>query len=269
MVPRAYRVLRRTRDTSDTWTLTLEPADAAVMEYRPGQFTMLSVIGVGEVPISISGDPTRTGPLVHTVRAVGQVTRAICGARRGSVLGVRGPFGTSWPVDAADGADLVVVAGGIGLAPLRPVLYHALRHRRRYGRVVLLYGARTPADMLYPAELERWRRRGIDVACTVDAAGEGYHGDVGVVTTLIGRAGFDPASAVAMVCGPEIMMRFVVRALAERGVSGARTHVSLERNMQCGVALCGHCQLGPLLLCRDGPVLPHDQVAALLDVREL
>jgi NAD(P)H-flavin reductase len=269
MVPRAYRLLRRRRDTSDTWTLTLEPVSGAGLDYRPGQFTMLSSVGVGEVPISISGDPTRPGPLVHTVRAVGQVTRAICAARPGSVLGVRGPFGTAWPVDAADGADLVVVAGGIGLAPLRPVLYHALRHRRRYGRVVLLYGARTPADMLYPRELERWRRRGLDVACTVDAADEGYHGDVGVVTTLIGGADFAADSAVAMVCGPEIMMRFVVRALAERGLDGSRIHVSLERNMQCGVALCGHCQLGPLLLCRDGPVLPHDRVAALLDVREL
>ena len=269
MAPRAYRVLRRRRDTSDTWTLTLEPETGDALAYGPGQFTMLSSIGVGEVPISISGDPTRPGPLVHTVRAVGQVTRAICSARPGSVLGVRGPFGTAWPVDAAEGADLVIVAGGIGLAPLRPVVYHALRHRRRFGRVVLLYGARTPADQLYPAELERWRSRGIDVACTVDAASDAYGGHVGVVTTLLGRAEFDAGSAVAMVCGPEIMMRFVVRALAARGLDGARTHVSLERNMQCGVALCGHCQLGPLLLCRDGPVLAHDQVAALLDVREL
>ena len=269
MVPQAYRVVRRRRDTADTWTLTLEPAAGEPLAHRPGQFTMLSSIGIGEVPISISGDPTRPGPLVHTVRAVGHVTRAICGARPGDVLGVRGPFGTAWPVEAAEGSDLVVVAGGIGLAPLRPVLYHALRHRRRYGRVVLLYGSRTPGDQLYPGELARWQRRGIEVACTVDSAPGGYDGHVGVVTTLIGNAAFDPGSAVAMVCGPEIMMRFVVRALAGRGLDGARTHVSLERNMQCGVALCGHCQLGPLLLCRDGPVLAHDRVAALLDAREL
>lgn len=269
MVPHAYRVLRRRRDTADTWTLTLEPASGERLVYRPGQFTMLSSIGVGEVPISISGDPTRPGPLVHTVRAVGHVTRAICAARPGEVLGVRGPFGTCWPVEAAEAADLVVVAGGIGLAPLRPVLYHALRYRRRFGRVVLLYGSRTPGDQLYPGELARWQRRGIEVACTVDSAPGGYDGHVGVVTTLIGSADFEPGSAVAMVCGPEIMMRFVVRALEARGMAGSQIHVSLERNMQCGAALCGHCQLGPLLLCRDGPVLPHDRVAALLETREL
>ena len=270
MVPHAYRVLRRRRDTADTWTLTLEPASGEGLAYRPGQFTMLSSIGVGEVPISISGDPTRPGPLVHTVRAVGHVTRAICAARPGEVLGVRGPFGTAWPVEAAEGADLVVVAGGIGLAPLRPVLYHALRYRRRFGRVVLLYGSRTPRDQLYPGELDALaapRHRG-RVHGRYARPG-GYDGHVGVVTTLIGSADFEPGSAVAMVCGPEIMMRFVVRALEARGVAGADIHVSLERNMQCGVALCGHCQLGPLLLCRDGPVLPHDRVAALLEIREL
>jgi NAD(P)H-flavin reductase len=269
MVPQAYRVVRRRRDTADTWTFALEPVSGEPLTYRPGQFTMLSSIGVGEVPISISGDPTRPGPLVHTVRAVGHVTRAICNTRPGGVLGVRGPFGTAWPVDAANGADLVVVAGGIGLAPLRPVLYHALRHRQRYERVVLLYGSRTPADQLYPGELSRWQRRGIDVASTVDSATSGFRGHVGVVTTLVGSAAFESGSAVAMVCGPEIMMRFVVRALEARGLDSSAIHVSLERNMQCGVALCGHCQLGPLLLCRDGPVLPHDRVATLLDVREL
>jgi NAD(P)H-flavin reductase len=269
MVPRAFKVVRRHRDTADTWTLTLEPSSGEQLAYAPGQFTMLSAIGIGEVPISISGDPTRAGPLVHTVRAVGHVTRAICDTRRGGILGVRGPFGTAWPVEAAEGADVVVVAGGIGLAPLRPVIYHVLRHRHRYGRVLLLYGSRTPADQLYPGELARWNRRGVDVACTVDAATSGFRGHVGVVTTLVGGGGFDAGSAVAMVCGPEIMMRFVVRALEARGIAGSRIHVSLERNMQCGVALCGHCQLGPLLICRDGPVLPHDRVAALLDVREL
>jgi anaerobic sulfite reductase subunit B len=269
MVPRPYRVIRRRRDTVDTWTLTMEPVTGGALTHAPGQFTMLSAIGVGEVPISISGDPTREGPLVQTVRAVGHVTQAICNARRGSVLGVRGPFGTAWPVDAASGSDLVIVAGGIGLAPLRPVLYHALRHRRRYARVTLLYGSRTPADLLYRGEIDRWQRRGIDVAVTVDAASRDYRGNVGVVTALLRSAAFDAGSAVAMVCGPEVMMRFAVRALAERGVDGRRIHVSLERNMQCGVALCGHCQLGPLLLCRDGPVLAHDRVADLLDVREL
>ena len=163
----------------------------------------------------------------------------------------------------------MLVAGGVGLPPLRGVLYTALRQRRRFGRVVLLYGSRTPADLVFERELERWRRRGIDVAVTVDAADDRWTGEVGVVTRLIDRAELDPASAVAMVCGPEIMMRFAVRALAARGVSGERIFVSLERNMQCGVGLCGHCQLGPLLICRDGPVFAHARVAHLLDVPEL
>jgi NAD(P)H-flavin reductase len=269
MVPQAHRLLRRRRETADVVTLTLEPLAGEPLRPQPGQFTMLSALGVGEVAISVSGDPTRPGPLVHTIRAVGTVTNALCASRPGAVLGVRGPFGTPWPVVAAEGADLMIVAGGVGLPPLRGVLYTALRQRRRFGRVVVLYGSRTPADLVFARELEQWRTRGLDVGITVDAAGPGWNGDVGVVTTLIARREVDPSSTVAMVCGPEIMMRFAVRALAEKGLPGDRVFVSLERNMQCGVALCGHCQLGPYLICRDGPVFPWPRVAPLLDIQEL
>jgi NAD(P)H-flavin reductase len=264
MVPRSFVVRERALDTSDTWTLTLEALEGDSPVIGPGQFVMVYVFGIGEVPISVSGPPNRTGPVVLTVRAVGAVTEAICATEPGGVLGLRGPFGTSWPVAESRGADVVVVAGGIGLAPLRPVVLHALAHRPEFGQIVVLYGARTPADLLYPAQLADWS---VDV--TVDAAEIGWHGKVGVVPKLIPDAAFDPAKAVAFVCGPEIMMRFSIEALLDRGVTPDRIHVSLERNMRCGLGHCGHCQLGPTLICRDGPVYSYDVAGPWLEVREL
>ena len=231
---------------------------------------MLYVFGVGEVPISMSGDPTQPQPLVHTVRAVGAVTRAICGLKRGAVLGVRGPFGSAWPAAAAVGHDIVLVAGGLGLAPLRPMLYHVLAHRQQYGQVVLLYGARTPEELLYRRQLEHWRARfDMEVLVTVDRATGTWQGSVGVVTKLIAGVVPSPDSTIAMTCGPEVMMRFVARELMALGVPERRIFISIERNMKCGVGLCGHCQLGPYLLCRDGPTLSYDRVAPLLTIREL
>jgi len=268
MAPRPFRVARRRRETADTWTLELEPVTGPPLEVAPGQFTMLYPFGIGEVPISVSGDTT--GPLVHTVRTVGPVSAAICQSRRGAVLGVRGPFGNSWPVEAAKGCDVVVVAGGIGLAPLRPALLHVLRSRGDYGDVVLLYGSRTPGDLLYRREVERWRGRfDVEVDVTVDRGEDGWLGNVGVVPKLIASARFDPDSAVAMVCGPEIMMRFAAEALLERGIAPDRIAVSMERNMRCGLGHCGHCQLGPTLICRDGPVYRWDEIVPLMEVREL
>lgn len=268
MRPRLRRVLRTRRETYDTVTLEIESAGEPA--FLPGQFNMLSLPGIGEVAISISGDSEAGGPLVHTTRAVAAATKAITAQRRGSLIGVRGPFGTAWPVDAARGRDVVIVAGGIGLAPLRPAVLHLLRHRQDYGRVAILYGARTPADLLYVHQVESWRRRlDVDVAVSVDAATPAWRGNVGVVTTLVPRAAFDPGNTVAMVCGPEVMMRFAATALQERGLPSESIWLSLERNMKCGVGLCGHCQLGPILVCRDGPVMRHDRVAALMSVREL
>jgi NAD(P)H-flavin reductase len=268
MVPAPFRVVDRRRETSDTWTLDLAPPDGG-FAFAPGQFTMLAAGGAGEVPISISGDPAARTPLRQTVRVVGLATRAICESAPGAVLGVRGPFGTPWPVEAVEGADVVVVAGGIGLAPLRPAILHLLAHRERYGRLVLLYGARTPDQVLFPAELEDWARRGFDVSVTVDAAGPDWIGHVGVVTRRVRRATFDPASAVAMLCGPEVMMRFAAASLIERDIAPDRVHASMERNMQCGVGHCGHCQLGPTLVCRDGPVYRWSELAPWLAIREL
>jgi NAD(P)H-flavin reductase len=269
LAPARFAVVAKRRDTRDTWTLELEPEAGAGLPFMPGQFTMLSRGGSGEVPISISGDPADAARLVHTVRAVGLATQAICAAEPGDVLGVRGPFGRAWPVDATAGADVVVVCGGIGLAPLRPAILALLARRARYGRLLLLYGGRSPDQLLYPGELDAWSARGLEVAVTVDSAGPEWLGHVGVVPRLVRRAAFDPASAVALLCGPEVMMRFAAAAMTERGVAGERLYASMERNMQCGIGLCGHCQLGPTLVCRDGPVYRWDELEPWLAIREL
>jgi NAD(P)H-flavin reductase len=266
-----WRIVRTVRETRDTFTLRLEPVlDAPPFDAAPGQFNMLYAFGVGEVPISISGPPGPTRQLLHTLRAVGPVTQALQRLTRGDVLGLRGPYGTPWPVTLAEGQDVVMVAGGIGLAPLRPVLYHVLAHRERYGRLVVLFGARTPDDILFAKELEDWRGRfDVEVAVTVDRAYEGWRGHVGVVTSLIARAPFHPEDTTAFVCGPEVMMTFAARDLEHRGVPAARIWVSMERNMKCGVGLCGHCQLGPEFVCKDGPVFRFDHALPLIHVREL
>jgi NAD(P)H-flavin reductase len=270
MLPRPFRVLATHLDTRDTVTLALEPLDGVPLAFAAGQFTMLHAFGVGEVPISISGDPTTPGPLLHTIRDVGSVTHALVGAAPGTVLGVRGPFGTGWEVAAGRGGDVVVVAGGIGLAPLRPALLELAGDRAAYGRVALLYGARSPEDVLFADDLARWAEQDrIAVEVTVDYGPPDWTGRVGFVTDLVPRAGFDPAHALALVCGPEVMMRTVAAALVARGVAADRVRLSMERNMQCGVGLCGHCQLRELFLCLDGPVLGYDRLAPLMDVREL
>lgn len=269
MVPVLHRVRSRTQETSDTWTLELEPLGERVRP-RAGQFDMLYAFGVGEVPISTSGDQEGDGPLTHTIRAVGQVTRALCRLDEGDIVGVRGPYGNEWPLAAAVGGDLVVVAGGIGLAPLRPAIRHALARRDDYGAVSVLLGARTPGDLLFLDEVEEWRSRlDAEVDVTVDAARAGWRGRVGLVTTLVPGAVLDPAHATALVCGPEVMMVFVVRALLDRGLPIERIWISMERNMRCGVGHCGHCQLGPKLICRDGPVFRADEMTRLMEVREL
>lgn len=268
MAPARYRVVDRKLETDDTATLALEPIDEPLPVFRPGQFAMLYVFGIGEVPISVAGH-CGVGGLVHTVRAVGATTIALFRREPGDVLGVRGPFGFGWPVPAPAGSDVVVVAGGLGLAPLRPVIQHLVANRCRYGRVSVLIGARTPDDLLYREEYRHWRTAGLDVLVTVDVADDAWSGDVGLVTKLFDRIDLRPAGTVAYICGPEIMMRFAAGGLVERGVPAGSTWVSLERNMQCGAGHCGHCQLGQLLVCRDGPVVNHEVAAPLMSVKEL
>jgi NAD(P)H-flavin reductase len=271
MTTRPFAIKHIGRETEDTFTLEIIPRDGnQEFPFTPGQFNMLYVFGVGEVPISISGDPTKTRTLIHTTRAVGQVTKAMCALKPGDVLGVRGPYGIGWPVHEAEGQDVVVVAGGIGLAPLRPVIYHLSAHREKYGKVVLMYGARRPEELLYIKDLEKWRARfDFETTLTVDRATGSWKGNVGVVTTLIGRAAFESQSCIAMICGPEIMMRFTIPELKKRGVSDDRMYVSMERNMKCGIGMCGHCQVGTSFVCKDGPVYRCDKICDILTKREM
>lgn len=267
-VPAPYRVAARCDETHDTVSLTLEPARAPIGDVRPGQFTMLYAFGVGEVPLSVSG-LSGSPLLIQTIRSVGAVTTALCAARTGQLVGVRGPFGTAWNESSAEGQDLLIVAGGIGLAPLRPALHAALRERQRYRRVIVLIGARSPAELIFATELAAWQNQGAEVDVTVDKADASWPGNVGVVTQLIGRADIDAPRTTALVCGPEVMMRLTARSLEAAGIPATRIRVSLERNMQCGVAECGHCQLGPLLLCRDGPVISYAVAESLMAIKEL
>lgn len=269
-LPQVYRVARVQRELDDVVTLTVRPEDGQRPACAPGQFNMLYAFGVGEAAISISGEDAEQATFVHTVREVGAVSRALAGLGEGAALGLRGPFGRAWPVDRAEGADLVIVAGGLGLAPLRPAIEHVLARRERYGRVTILFGTRHPQAMLYRHELQQWRERlDVDIAVTVDHADTGWRGNVGVVPALIPRAAFDPRRTVALVCGPEVMMRFTVKALLEAGVGADAIHLSMERNMECAIGLCGHCQYGPDFVCRDGPVMRYDRIAERFSVREI
>ena len=270
MVPRLARVVRSRQDAPGVQTLDLTLEDGGWDGFAPGQFNMLSVFGVGEVPISFSGDPADHSSVVHTVRAVGAVSAALARMKKDQLVGLRGPYGRGWPIDVAKGRDVLVIAGGLGLAPVRPLLYQLMADRQSYGKVSLLYGARSPSEILYRHEIETWRSRlDMEVEVTVDSADSTWRGHVGVVTRLIGWAHYNPANCTAFVCGPEMMMRFCANALMAAGVPGTDIHLSMERNMKCAIGLCGHCQLGPVFICRDGPVFSYDELAPLMAVKEL
>ncbi|MDK9720787.1 MAG: FAD/NAD(P)-binding protein [Rhodospirillales bacterium] len=267
---RPFRIEKIRKELSDVFTMELVPEGGGNFAFKPGQFNMIYSFGAGEVPISISGDPADPSKLIHTIRRVGAATEAIGNLSEGMAVGIRGPFGNPWPVEEAFGSDLVILAGGLGLAPLRPAIYMALAHRQRFGKVVLLYGSRSPSEILFPKELEKWRGRfDTKVRVTVDRAEPGWSGHVGVVTKLVKGAGFDPMHTVAFVCGPEIMMRYGIQALEDSGIDRTGIYVSMERNMKCGIGLCGHCQWGAPFVCKDGPVFRFDEVADAFKVREL
>ncbi|MCX8011106.1 MAG: FAD/NAD(P)-binding protein [Ignavibacteria bacterium] len=271
MVVTPTRVKKVIKENHDTYSLILDPLEGKKeFHFKPGQFNMVYLFGVGEVPISISGDPTKPKSIVHTIRAVGNVTLAMQKLKNFDTVGIRGPFGTPWPIDEAKGKDVVLIAGGIGLAPLHPVIYTLLANRKDFGRIVLLFGARTPADLLYDKELTQWGGRfDMDVLVTVDRGDEAWRGNVGVVTTLLKRIYFDPRSTLSMICGPEVMMRFSALELQKRGFSDEQIYISMERNMKCGVGFCGHCQYGPTFICKDGPVYRYDKIREHLTKWEL
>jgi NAD(P)H-flavin reductase len=271
MSPVPYQVRSRTVENRDSSTLRLEPVHEALTAPLPGEFMMMYAFGVGEVAISVSGVPTGSdGTITHTIRSVGAVSRALHNSESGTVIGMRGPFGTNWGLAEAAGRDLVIVAGGVGLAPLRPVVLGALADRASYDRVTLIAGARSRDDFLFGEELQDWAQRDtIVVHLTVDVPVQGWPGEVGFVTEPLRRVPLRPDNTTAFLCGPESMMRNAANELLRKGVAGNDIRVSLERNMQCGIGWCGHCQLGPLLLCRDGPVVGYDVAEPLLAVKEL
>lgn len=243
---------------------------AATYRFMPGQFNMLYLPGAGEIAISVSDDPENRTSCAHTIRVAGNVTQTLARMQVGDTLGLRGPFGTNWPLPQCVGRDLVLVAGGIGLAPLRPVIYMMLRHRRQLGRLTLLYGARSPDTLLYQNEYDAWSRQGMLIQTTVDRSGPDWLGNVGVVTTLLEQlSAFDARNTILLCCGPELMMRFTVMSALSRGLTRKQIWVSMERNMQCAVGLCGHCQLGPSFVCKDGPIFRYDHVAPYIDVERL
>lgn len=269
MRPLLYQVTDTHRETGETVTMLLSPEGPAIEPIGPGQFNMLWTWGVGEVPISVS-ECGSNGQLVHTIRDVGGVTTVLCAKAPGDTVGIRGPFGRGWDLEAAKGRDLVIVAGGIGLAPLRPVVHFVLAHRSQFGEVSLVMGARTPEELLFRSELDGWWHDGvITVRTIVDRGSAEWEGNVGIVTAELPRVNVHPERTVAMVCGPEVMMRFVALNLVERGVTPDRIQVSLERNMQCAIQHCGHCQLAGYFACTDGPVVTWEAAIPLLEVREL
>lgn len=271
MHPHRFRVQETHEEISDCTTLRVVHAgDGGNCDFAPGQFYMLYIFGHGEVPISVSGDPAKPDELSFTVMAVGSVTRALCAVKPGDTIGLRGPFGSAWPVGDIKGMDVIIVAGGLGLAPLRPALYHMLHNRSNYDRLALLYGTRQPQSIVFRRELTEWSgHQAIDVDVTVDTAGRDWRGKVGVVTELLKGRTIDPARTSALICGPEIMLRFSAYTLLDLGIAAENIHVSMERNMKCAVKMCGRCQFGPFFICHDGPVFSFDRVQRLFRIREV
>jgi NAD(P)H-flavin reductase len=263
-LPQPAVVRRIDAEVPDTATYHLEFRETQKHEayrFAAGQFNMLYIPGVGEVPISVSSAPYETGPIAHTIRAVGMVTRAVERLKAGDTLGLRGPYGAGWPIPACHGRDVLLVVGGLGLAPLRPVIRTLLARRGDFGRVTLLYGTRRPADLLYSREYESWREQGLELLITVDRAETDWHGNVGVVPVLLNRIDFDLQQTLLFTCGPEIMMRFVIIEALHRGLPADQIYLSIELNMQCAVGMCGRCQLGPWFVCKDGPVFAYPKIA--------
>jgi NAD(P)H-flavin reductase len=270
MVPAAAKVKQIIWETDDTFTLMLETSALREYAFSPGQFNMLYAFGVGEAAISISSHPGREREILHTIHRVGTVTTALSQVKKGGAVGLRGPFGSSWSLESAHGRDVCIVAGGIGLAPLRPLIYSLLDHREMFGRIILLYGARSPRDLLYTVELEKWQGKNtMEVLSIVDRGDSAWKGHIGVVTNLFSYIRLDERRTVAYVCGPETMMKYTVMELEKRGVASDQIYLSMERNMKCAVGFCGHCQFGPYFICKDGPVFHLPAIKDLLDRKEL
>lgn len=268
LLPKKYNVQSIEQDTHDIFTLTLIPEVGDIPSFLPGQFNMLTHFGFGEIPISISGDPSKENVLIHTIRAVGPVTLAMRKLKKGDQIGVRGPFGTSWPLSRKN-CDVLIVAGGLGLAPLRSAIYELLKHRKQFQKITILYGTRTIEDILYQEELQAWKNKGFVVEMTLDQPDIRWGGPVGFVTSLIPHHLTQPENTIAFVCGPEIMMKVAAKELLNTKVREESIYLSMERNMKCAVGCCGHCQMGPIFICKDGPIFSYNQLKNWLTIKEL
>ena len=246
-----------------------DSAMAQSYRFKPGQFNMLYLPGFGESAISISSDPSNRDSLSHTVRAVGNVTEALTRHQPDDQIALRGPFGSGWPLQECQGHDVVIACGGLGLPPLRPAIYEIVKNRDDYGQVYLLYGARAPADLLFVEEFQDWQDAGIQVEVTVDLGDDDWSGQIGVVPALFYRLRLDAENTRVLTCGPEIMMRFVIFEALARQIGPKHIYLSMERNMQCAIGLCGHCQLGPAFVCKDGPVFTYEQLEPYLQLEDL
>jgi NAD(P)H-flavin reductase len=270
-IPMEAEIVRRTQDSPSVFSLGLrlcDPAQQAAYCFEPGQFNMLYLYGVGEIPISIVSDPDIGDELGHTIRVVGRVTRGFAALKPGDRIGLRGPFGHGWPLAAARGQDLVLVTGGLGCAPLVSVINYVAQRRNEYGRVAILQGVKHMDDMIWRERYARWAELpDTQVLLAADVAGAGWNWHVGLVTELVDQLAFDVRNARVMVCGPEPMMLASVRKLSVSGVADEHIWLSLERNMQCAVGHCGHCQFGAQFVCKDGPVFNYPQVRERLGVK--
>lgn len=270
-LPQTARIAERRQESDTVFTLRLRFEDSATRaQYRfaPGQFNMVYLFGVGEVPISIVSDPEETGLFDHTIRVVGRVTEGLAALKTGDCVGIRGPYGRGWPLAAAEGRDLLIVTGGLGCAPVVSVIQYAIRRRHRFGRLVIIQGVKHSADLIYRRQYEEWASvpdTTVRIAANVSAGHWPWH--VGPVTELIEQAEIDPAGTVAMMCGPEGMMIAAAQILRQKGMAEGALHFSMERNMQCAIGHCGHCQFGGQFVCRNGPVFSYAEIEALLGVR--
>ncbi len=261
-------ITKEVEGISTYWFEFTDPAVRQAYSFRPGQFNMLYVPGFGEAAISISSDPTKTDTIGHSIRFVGNVTHAVERLKVGDVVGLRGPFGTSWPVEDLTGKDIFIATGGVGLPPLRPAIYHILHNRNKYGKVTLLYGARTPDQLMYSDEYDTWRAADIDIQLCVDRGDPSWTGRVGVVPMWFYQFRIGARNTAVLTCGPEIMIRFVIYEALARRIPSESVFVSLERNMNGGQGSCGHCQLGPYFVCKDGPVFRFDALQPYFNVEE-
>jgi NAD(P)H-flavin reductase len=268
-LPHPAKIVDRIQESGSIFTLRLrfsDPVQQQAYRFQPGQFNMVYMPGVGEVPISLSSDPEEKEYLAHTIRVAGRVTEGLSRLKRGDEIGLRGPYGRGWALESAEGRDVIIVTGGLGCAPVIAVIHYVLKRRERFRRLVILQGVKHSGDLIWRSSYERWAQApDTQVLIAANATEALWPWHVGSPIDLVSQAAFDPARSVAMICGPEGMIVAAAKALAARGLAEADIHVSLERNMQCALGLCGHCQLGGHFLCKNGPIFTYPEVKFLLE----